>query len=627
VSPPSTILTETGKIDAGTHQGADITSGTWIPRPGLRGTPDVIRLSASQLDHTDRRCLEFAALKARPQVWPEAFERRRYAPWESFPLGLVIAALDAVEFDGTEVDPAVTRVLAGSRSPLHPGAAGWVRHACHEYLRACSWLDDELDAEGVTLRPEPLPRVVQHGSAAELRMLTAWGRWYASEDGSVREFRRLRITRLGPAGTPSTHAIAFVAATGLRAVGALYRDLPVEVQPDDGPPARIRVVEVALAPDVLPKVLVDATPEEVRRAYRAHAQPVAADLTFGGVRRPGSDCAECKLREGCDALPHTPGLLGLADRGTHRRTWSVTTGRQYQVCPAQAHLRELRIPGDRGEDGPAVRRGRVVHEWLATAHARTPARPCTPADLPEPGGPSIGLAGQFMTPEEYREARPFLLRHLEVCPLAGDGEITQVAAEPTVAAYDPEADVVVIAVPDLVRRVDGRVVYREQKTTTKPDRFGADGALEQVPQLALAVCLVAAGVFGEAPSGGPVPGTVELEVMTPLRAYVLTFDAADPSIVAAARRIVTDLVRDWHHDIEFRPRPGHWCAACPVARWCPDRADPDRVRDPFAPFEVDGVLIDPRTGEVLDGAATVSGRAEAVAAAIAEPDPDEEPPF
>jgi hypothetical protein len=257
-----------------------------------------------------------------------------------------------------------------------------------------------------------------------------------------------------------------------------------------------------------------------------------------------------------------------------------------------------------------------------------------------------------MTPEEYREVRPFLLGHLEICPLAGESEITAIAAEPTVAAYDPEADVVVIAGPDLVRRVDGRVVYREQKTTTSANRFSAGAALEQVPQLALAVCLIAGGVFGGAPSGlprsggaqsgqaasggaasgraesgEPVPGIVELEVMTPLGAHVLAFDAADPAVLGAARRIVTGLVRDWHHDTEFRARPGHWCAACPVARWCPDRAGDDRHGDPSAPIEVDGVLIDPRTGEVLDGAATVSGRAEAVSAAITDPDPYEEPPF
>jgi hypothetical protein len=226
-----------------------------------------------------------------------------------------------------------------------------------------------------------------------------------------------------------------VAAAGLRAVGAVYRDVPVEVRADDSAPKRVRVVEVVLATDAIPKVLIDATPVEVRQNYREHAQPIALDLTFGGARRPGSDCAECKLRAGCDALPHTPGLLGLTNRGTNRRTWSVTTGRQYEICPAQAHLRELRLPGDWGDDSPAVRRGIVVHEWLKIAHSRVPGRPCTKKDLPEPGAGGIGLAGEFMTPEEYREARPFLLQHLEVCPLVLASE--DLEAEPTVAAYAP----------------------------------------------------------------------------------------------------------------------------------------------------------------------------------------------
>lgn len=588
-----------------------MTRGTWIGHPGLRGSPDVIRLSASQLDQTDGQCREFAALKARPQVWPEVSERRRYAPWEAFPLGLVMAALDAVEFRDADLDEAVTRAVEESRSPLHPGAAAWVRHACHAYAEASAWIDDSLADEGVVLLPEAQPRVVQHRSAAELRMLTAWGRWYAAQDGSVREFRRLRLRRPGPAGAPGTHAMALVTATGLRAVGSVYRDLPVEVRPDAAAPVRVRVVEVALDLDVLPKVLVDATPEEVRRSYHDHARPIALDVTVGGGRTPGSDCAECKLRATCDTLPHTPGLLGLADRGTHRRTWSVSTGRQYQICPAQAHLRELRLPGERGEDHTSVRRGVLVHEWLRIAHGRE--RPCTPADLPEDGP---GFAGEFMTHGEYREIRPFLLAHLEVCPLTAS--CTDVRPEPTVAAYDPLADVLVIAKPDLLRRVDRRMVYREQKTTLSPDRFEPGDALSRVPQLALAVCLISAGVFG------PGGGTVELEVMSPQRAFVLAFDTADPAIVAQAREVVTGLVRDWHRDTGFLARPGRWCTGCPVARWCPDRADGDTS----VPIEVDGVRIDPRTGEVLSAQAAVSIRAEAVAESISDPGTaDEEPPF
>jgi hypothetical protein len=112
--------------------------------------------------------------------------------------------------------------------------------------------------------------------------------------------------------------------------------------------------------------------------------------------------------------------------------------------------------------------------------------------------------------------------------------------------------------------------------------------------------------------------------MTPLHAHVISYDTTDPAVLDAARRKVTELVSDWHRDTEFRARPGDGCARCPVARWCPDRSE----IDPSAPLEVDGVLIDPRTGEVLDIADTMTGRAQAVADAIAEPaTDDDEPPF
>ncbi|MFF5262990.1 PD-(D/E)XK nuclease family protein [Actinomadura viridis] len=582
----------------------------WSPPDGLRGPAGVIRLTASQLDPGDRRCPEFAALKARPQVWPRQSERRRFPPWEDFPLGLVMEVLDAVEFDGFELDDAVERVLRESRSPAHPGAAVWVRHACHAYVEASAWVTDDLAGEGVSLRPERQARVVQHGSAVEMRVLTAWGRWYASPDGAVREFRRLRISRSGDVGAPSTAAAAFVTATGLRAFGSVYRELPVEVGPDDAEAARVRVVEVVLDSEAPPKVLFDGSPEEARRVYGERARPVAADLIRGGSRRPGSDCADCKIRTGCEALPHASGLLGLDDRGTHRRTWSITTARRYQICPARAHLRDLHVPGGPAAQGPAIRRGVVVHEWLRIAHGRPGARPCSAADLPE-GDP--GFAAEFMTPEEYREARAYLLGHVEVCPLREEHE--EIVTEPKIAAYDPAADVVVVADPDLIARGGGRVLYREQKTTVSPDRFGAEEALEQVPQLALAVLLIAHGVLGS------TAGTVELEVMTPIGAAVHAFDAGDPAVLAEARRVIARLVRDWHRDVRFEARPGPWCSGCPVARWCPDH----REHDPAAPIEVDGVLIDPRTGEVLRTADAVSGRAAAVSADLVEPEAEEVP--
>lgn len=587
----------------------------WALHPSLKGPAGVVRLSAGQLDPQDGRCAEFAALRARPKVWPRRFEERRYAPWETFPLGLVMAALDGVEFGGLDADVAVQQVLEGARSSVHPGVAVWVRFAVHTYLEDALWLADEVG--DVVLLPHREARIFQHvGSPLEVRALTGWGRWYASEDGSVREVRRLRTGRVGTGEDPSNLALAYVAAFGSRAAESVYRDLPVEVRPDPREALRVRVAEVVVADERVPRVVVDAAPEEIARRYRERAQRTAADVVFGGSKQPCSDCAQCKLRAECDALPHLPGLLGLDGSGTHRRVWSAATAGQYRICPAQAHLRDQRLPGE-WSGHPAIRRGTLVHEWLELAHSREPFRACREEDLPEPGNAGIGLAGRLMTVDEYRQVRPYLLGHLAVCPLRGPEGVSSVTAEPTVAAYDSRADVLVVARPDLVYVSGGRIVYREQKTTGDQAAWGRDGLFERVPQLALAVCLVSDGAFG---GEAPVAGTVELEVMTPAGASLVAFDTGDARIVAAARAQLTGLTADWHTDVDFRARPGDHCAACPVARWCPER------HAPAGPMEIDGVLIDPLTGEILNEA-PVTGRAQAVAAAITEPQDEDEPPF
>ncbi len=584
---------------------------SWVPHASLKGPAGLVRLSAGQLDAGEGKCAEFAALKARPRVWPKRFEERRDAPWEDFPLGLVMAALDGVEFGGLDAEVAVQKVLEETRKTVHPGVEGWVRQAVGTYLEDARWLADELG--DVVLLPHRESRVLQHvSSPLEARVLTGWGRWYASADGAVREVRRLRVSRVGAGDDPSNLALAQLAAFGARAVGSVYRDMPVDVQGDAGPARRVRVVEIVVSDERVPKVVVDAAPEEVARRYRERAQPVASDVVFGGSRQPGSDCAQCKLRAECDALPHVPGLLGLDGNGTHRRVWSAATAGQYRICPAQAHLRDQRLPGD-WSDHPAIRRGTLVHTWLEVAHSRLPYRACSEEDLPET---HAGFAAELMTPDEYRQVRPFLLSHLEVCPLHAN--VTSVTAEPSTAAYDPVADVLVVAHPDLVYVADGRISYREQKTTGSSAAWDAGTLFERVPQLALAVCLVADGAFG---GEAPVAGTVELEVMSPAGASLFSFDTGDAGVVERARAELVRLTGDWHTDVEFRARPGRHCATCPVARWCPDRHAADA-----GPIEVDGVLIDPRTGEILNEA-PVTGRAQAVASAAGEPDPDDEPPF
>jgi hypothetical protein len=145
---------------------------TWNVPAEVSGNPEHVRLSVSLLDRDAARCAEFAALKARPKVVPDGAERR-YPPWETFSLRLVSEVVDAVEFDGVSVEDAMRQVISGSRSGVHPGLASWLRHAASAYLAADGRLAAGLAGDGIELRPQSRPRVVQHSAGPSVRMLTS----------------------------------------------------------------------------------------------------------------------------------------------------------------------------------------------------------------------------------------------------------------------------------------------------------------------------------------------------------------------------------------------------------------------------------------------------------------------
>jgi hypothetical protein len=284
-------------------------------------------------------------------------------------------------------------------------------------------------------------------------------------------------------------------------------------------------------------------------------------------------------------------------------------------------LWELKLPGEdtRSDD---VQRGIAVHDWMAAAHTRAEGRACSASDLPEPGSDQRGLAAGLMDELVYRAVRPYLLQHLAVCPLREPGVTTDVAAEHLATAFDTAADVTVIAKPDLIRRLDGQLVYRELKTSAAMPEMTTSNALSLVPQLALAVCLIADGALGGGckTADGHISGRIELEILSPSSAKLISFETAGAGVVTTARQVVARLASAWHRDTQFPAAPGPWCAGCPVARWCPDAASP------AAPvIVVDGVTIDARTGEVLSTLQGLTSRAEAISGVISEPAPDEDP--
>ncbi|MEU7226768.1 PD-(D/E)XK nuclease family protein [Streptomyces chrestomyceticus] len=324
------------------------------------------------------------------------------------------------------------------------------------------------------------------------------------------------------------------------------------------PPEHVRVLEFALL-DGRVRTLFDGTRGEALDLYRTHGPDALATLLDNHEYRPGAACERCAYLPACPALRKAPGLLGVDSSDRPRRTWSVTNARSYRACPARDHLRRLRIPAeDAVERGPAAERGRAVHAYLAERHGRGPLRPCM-TEVPVQWVP-----GSFTLPDQERELGGLLLRrHAEVCPLRCVQDRSDVRAEPRVVRHDTAANVVVIAAPDLLYRDSGSWVWRETKTS-RSDRRKRGVLLEEYPQLALAVLLLARTDL----SGSPARARIELEVLHPGGADLATIDPFAPAVRATAEEVVGSLVADWHRDDDYAAAPGEVCLQCEVARWC-----------------------------------------------------------
>ncbi|MEU0840952.1 PD-(D/E)XK nuclease family protein [Streptomyces sp. NPDC005962] len=379
-------------------------------------------------------------------------------------------------------------------------------------------------------------------SAEEYRF-TVWGRCLTSADGMLRELR-LPVHRLGQSLPPE----GFVAAAAL----VLAEGAP------GPPPEHVRIVEFALL-DGRTRELFAGSRTQALALYREHGPDALADILNGQEYRPGSSCGECPYVRVCPALRAAPGLLGIEATGRPRRTWSVTNGRNYRVCPARDHMRRLRLPAaDSIEREVTAERGRALHAYLADRHGHGIPRPCT-AEVPEQWVPN-----GFELPEHERALGARLLRrHAAVCPLRCVKDSTDVRTEPRVVRHDTAADVVVIAAPDLLYRDADSWVWRETKTSAT-NRRSSRPLLELYPQLALAVTLVARGDLG----GKSTRARVELEVLRPGGADLELIDPFIPANRTAAEQVLGAMVSEWHGDDYYTPVPGRACGRCEVARWC-----------------------------------------------------------
>lgn len=380
--------------------------------------------------------------------------------------------------------------------------------------------------------------------------------------------RELRVVRTGSVKDRPLDEAEIAVAVGVLAGGRPVLSSRWERNPFRlgglGPVRLVRLVEIGCA-DASHRILFEGTPEEAYARYDPGVEALIDKVIAGGSYRPGESCGRCDAVATCPEVPSRPGFLGVSGSALPRRSWSVTTGRDYRKCPARAHLEDLFLPKEvKAENKEAVIRGQAVHAWIESRHRRTPQQPCVPDDVP---GPSHAwqIGGWAVTGLQARLGIQMIGDHALVCPLRDQPNDAEIHPERPIVVYDPDADVVVIAKADLLYRVADRWTLRETKTT----RALSEGdLLGTYPQLALAVLLARAGVL---PGSGD--SRVELERLTSSGPVVTEVDVEAPDVVARAQGVLKTYITAWHADLRYPTRAGKACEDCPFTRWCPDAAE------------------------------------------------------
>lgn len=545
----------------------------WEPPWPTRARAGYVRVTSTMM--RGRGCPEQIARKARPDLYPADDAPREPVPEGSFPLGLV---RDAVLVLFTSLVAART---PDGEVPVHEAVALAVEQSWQE------WSPDVVPAveAGVVGYLEVLASLRASGDLPPTKVVSdvvavqdpdgdrvefwAWAVHHVGLDGARREVHLLRWGGVESATLTDAEValIAHVAGSGFLAEhGKWYqRFVPIAglTQPPPARDVRVRLVGVL---DGTSQECFAGTPQQATAAFEL-AMPSAVGVLAGGRTRPTRACSGCNVRHVCPGLATYPGLLGVAGFAPTTRSVSPSDLWTHGACPRQLHLaRDLGLPRERGEASEALRRGIQVHAWLAAAHERGIA--CTESDLPDDlDAAPDALRSLGWSAPEYSVNRPYLLQHLRGCPLREDG--VRVLSEVEVTAWDDDANVVLSTRPDTAYLgSSGAWVIRETKTLSPrglPDDPTA--LLRRYPQVAAAVCLLADGYR---PDDQPLerPGAVELELLGPDAAQVLSFDASDPLTVLVARTALAERVDAWLFDTEHPIGEHPPCGTCEVARWC-----------------------------------------------------------
>jgi hypothetical protein len=533
-----------------------------LPPPGTNGDIRLIRTSLPLLREDPQDCPRGNALRARALL-AQLPPRPRRKPVEDFALAPVMGVLDAIEHEGEDVEGALKQLPRNQK--YHPSHASWAESAIRSYLLARTAREAQRRLLG---RPSTLPvraqwTAITQSEAPDTRRAiryerTAWGRRYASADGSERELWLLSVNSLK--GDRSPAEIAEAAAVTLAGVPSqsAFRDIYRPVPGSTVRPQRVRIVGIGCGSGEH-DVLADWDADEVERRFTKRAKPVLRRVIEDDRLRPGSSCTRCEALVSCEQPPRTPGVFGVRGprRPRTRRSVSASDLRVHGRCPAQFHLtRVLHLKSGFPETEP-IRRGRAIDQWLNLHHEKGC---CRTAPLP---GSLPGLS-----PAELPSALALVAEHQRACPLDGLPSDEVVRVQPRLTSYDPELDVVLIADPDLLYTRSGGWIWHETKTAAKPPWEGRS-LLETYPQLAFAVLMMAAGV----PGGDPRRSLIELEVLYPDadgmgKSRCEEIDPGDPDTRAEAHHIISGLVGPWAVDETYAPTPGGHCESCEVLTHC-----------------------------------------------------------
>lgn len=510
------------------------------------GNPDDIRVKASLAARHGSSCPGYLWKEVRPALRPDTddwwFPRE---PWP-FMQGVIVDAVRRISRGADPEEVLSSAVEAEQRGvPLHPGVQEYVQHAIRAYLDVhesrMALLGTELHHHGE--RTIDTPR----------RGLQGWGLWLEDSSGSFREVRRLRN---GTARGTDRADMVWAAVMAKLAVDGRTES----AAGPDSDPELVVVAEVGLG-DSSDVEVFRGSASEARDLWDRIGRPAVTEMISSDSLRPGFSCSSCFWLTTCPAVPVSRGALGLS-KAPFRRSVSAADLDLYARCPAQYGMRRIfYVPADSVDDTDAQLRGLLTHRWLAHAHSRPGPNPCAEDDLPLDGIDSLGV----LSGHEASVVAPFLVDHPRDCALA-KSRIRSLEVEPRRQLFDPDADVLMVASPDLAIVDDGIEIWRETKTTVNEFPPSIEDLLQTFTSASFDMVLLAE--LSSTQVGEPV-GTVEFEILRPFESAVYFLDVADSRLLDLARRRITELALHWSQDVELAATPGPLCGWCSVRQWCP----------------------------------------------------------